>query len=145
MSKRILPFYKSCEGYRRHGGGFAFGPPVWVPCKNKAIVMMKVRQEGAVNRFPACQQCLDEANATLGIKVLDVKPIEPLQESFSSCDHAQAYLRKKGYKPMTNCNGEPYWQNGKAVDVLRSIFIRISVEGNWVLTVGGGKEIRKKL
>ncbi len=62
-----------CEGRRRYGGAFSFGPPVWKQCENEAIVMLTVKQE-KVDTLPACLKCWNEA-VEKGIHIMDVKPL----------------------------------------------------------------------
>lgn len=62
-----------CEGWRRYGGAFTLGPVRWEQCKEKATVMVTVKQEGGPKKtLPACDHCLREAQTTTGIKVLKV-------------------------------------------------------------------------
>ena len=72
---------RSCEGMRRHGGGaFSLGPPIWEKCKNKAVVILKIKQkdEKATN-MSACMQCWNEAqDPQWGIKILKAEPIKGL-------------------------------------------------------------------
>jgi len=63
-----------CEGWRRKGGAFSFGPVKWSQCENDAIVVLKVKQDDKVADFPACIECWNEANER-GIRVLEAKPI----------------------------------------------------------------------
>jgi hypothetical protein len=57
---------KQCEGWRRYGGVFTFGPVRWEQCKNDSIVMLTVRQEEEnthkmkTEELPSCQTCWDE-------------------------------------------------------------------------------------
>lgn len=63
-----------CEGWRRYGGAFTLGPVHWEQCKEKAVVMIKVKQEGKVDLLPACMTCWHEA-IRRGIKILEARPI----------------------------------------------------------------------
>jgi hypothetical protein len=62
-----------CQGYRRHGGAFTFGPVTWKQCTNDAIVMLTVKQEKA-ERLPACNDCWKEC-IEKGIKIIKAEPI----------------------------------------------------------------------
>jgi len=64
-----------CEGWRRHGGAFTFGPVKWVQCPESATVMLTVKQAGEKQKLPACPKCWQEARNTKGIVVLDAEPI----------------------------------------------------------------------
>lgn len=67
-----------CEGWRRYGGAFTFGPVRWEQCKNDAVVNLKVRQEGEVQEMPGCMECWNEAIENSGkIEILEAKPIDP--------------------------------------------------------------------
>ena len=50
-----------CEGWRRAGGAFTFGPVEWQQCTSIAIAILTVTQEGKTEQMPACQVCWDEA------------------------------------------------------------------------------------
>lgn len=64
-----------CEGWRRHGGAFTFGPVRWEQCRNDAVVLLTVEQGGEVLKdSPACAVCWEEGRSR-GIKQLDAKPI----------------------------------------------------------------------
>ena len=63
-----------CEGWRRYGGAFSFGPPKWVQCENEATVMMEVEQQEKVGKLPACMTCWKEA-VDSKMKVISVEPI----------------------------------------------------------------------
>ncbi len=64
-----------CEGYRRYGGAFSFGPVVWEQCKKKAIVELIVVQGKKQITFPACMTCWDEAISN-DIRIIKAKPIK---------------------------------------------------------------------
>jgi hypothetical protein len=64
-----------CEGFRRHGGAFSFGPVTWVQCTNEATAVIEVKQDGKTNKFPACDVCQQECGER-GIKVVSVTPVE---------------------------------------------------------------------
>jgi len=72
MGKKKIP---RCEGWRRHGGIFTFGPVTWTQCPESATVMLTVKQDGKKQKLPSCQKCWLEACSTKGIAVLDAKPI----------------------------------------------------------------------
>lgn len=63
-----------CQGWRRYGGVFTFGPVKWEQCTKRAVIMLTVRQEGKTETLPACKECWNETLLT-GIKVLASKPI----------------------------------------------------------------------
>lgn len=51
-----------CEGYRRYGGAFTFGPMKWEQCKEKAEFQITVKQEEeGTQTFPMCKTCWKEA------------------------------------------------------------------------------------
>lgn len=51
---------KQCEGWRRYGGVFTLGPVRWEQCKNTAVVILTVTQDGETKDFPACGKCWNE-------------------------------------------------------------------------------------
>ena len=63
-----------CEGWRRYGGAFTFGPVRWEQCKNLAVVTLTVVQDGITQDMPACMVCWQEALSN-GIKVEAAVPI----------------------------------------------------------------------
>lgn len=67
-----------CEGWRRYGGAFTFGPVTWKQCEEKATVMVegKNAQETLYKTIPMCDTCLREAQTTIGVKVRKVEPIK---------------------------------------------------------------------
>ena len=65
-----------CEGYRRYGGAFTFGPVIWRQCENEAMVMLEVKQkEEGVYKGPACGECWQEAIGNDKIEIISVEPI----------------------------------------------------------------------
>lgn len=64
-----------CEGWRRYGGAFSFGPPQWRQCENAATMVLTVTQKDVTQDVPACNECWGEACATDGIKIVEAKPI----------------------------------------------------------------------
>jgi hypothetical protein len=66
---------KQCEGYRRHGNAFSFGPVTWKRCENNADVELVVVQDEEESTFPACIVCWDEAIGNDKIQVKDAKPL----------------------------------------------------------------------
>ncbi len=64
-----------CEGWRRYGGAFTFGPVKWAQCDNNAIVVLRVEQE-KIEELPACAECWQEALDNK-MEILEVKPIIP--------------------------------------------------------------------
>lgn len=74
-----------CEGWRRYGGAFSFGPVTWRQCENEAVVLLTVMQDGKrQDAVPACetclQECLDRHMTVLGIETIERVQAE-LQES----------------------------------------------------------------
>ena len=70
-----------CEGWRRHGGVWTFGPVKWEQCTNEAEVMLTVKQEGKKETLPACKTCWQEAIDNEGIEIISAAPIGPKQEA----------------------------------------------------------------
>ena len=65
-----------CEGHRKHGGPFTFGPVTWVQCNNRAEVILDVTQpDTGREQLPACKVCWNEAIAKDGIIIHGVVPI----------------------------------------------------------------------
>ena len=64
-----------CEGWRRKGGAFLFGPAVWSQCENKATVMLEVVQDGKSIESPACFTCWSEVIAG-EFEIASAKPQE---------------------------------------------------------------------
>lgn len=64
-----------CEGYRRYGGAFSFGPVKWVACEEKAIVRILVVQDGVEKGYNGCLQCWNECIASKAITVIRAIPI----------------------------------------------------------------------
>lgn len=71
MSKIPKP---RCEGWRRYGGVFTFGPVKWVQCKERGIVSLTVKQDGKTQTLPSCKTCWNEA-IEKGIKITKATPI----------------------------------------------------------------------
>lgn len=67
-----------CEGYRRYGGAFTFGPVRWERCKEDAVVLLTMTQEGKESKLPSCLRCWKEARDYPGIviKAVDTLPEE---------------------------------------------------------------------
>jgi hypothetical protein len=64
-----------CEGYRRRGGAFTFGPVSWAQCENRAVVFVTIDQGGEITKdCPCCLECWSEG-IEQGIKQIDAKPI----------------------------------------------------------------------
>ena len=63
-----------CEGWRRYGGAFTFGPVKWEQCKNEAVVVLKVKQEKTED-LPSCIDCWNEA-IERKIKIISSNPIK---------------------------------------------------------------------
>lgn len=67
-----------CDAWRRKGGAFTLGPPVWRQCENAAIVLLTIQQEDKLVDSPACVVCWEEGRQA-GLKYLDVKPVTPAE------------------------------------------------------------------
>lgn len=65
---------KRCEGWRRYGGAFTFGPVKWEQCKNEGIVFIKFKDDGKIKTLPACKECWNECLSN-GIEIIEVRPI----------------------------------------------------------------------
>lgn len=65
---------QDCRGWRRYGGIFTMGRPIWEQCPEPATVVLTVRQEGVQQEFPACQACWQECIEN-AVEILDVRPI----------------------------------------------------------------------
>lgn len=63
-----------CEGWRRNGGAFTLGPVKWEQCKNDAIAIIKVVQDGKAEDFPACSICWKEC-IDKGIEIKGAQPV----------------------------------------------------------------------
>ena len=65
-----------CEGWRRKGGMFTFGPVHWSQCENNAIVTITVKQDGTKQKpLPACKKCWHECIESKDIAVILVVPL----------------------------------------------------------------------
>jgi len=76
FQKKIVEVTMRCEGWRRYGGAFSFGPVKWEQCKNEAIVMLELKQDGKIEKLPGCMTCWQEAINTKAIEIISVVPIE---------------------------------------------------------------------
>lgn len=65
-----------CEGWRRYGGAFSLGPVKWEQCKEDAIVMLTVVQDGKTEKLPACKTCWKECIE----KNIRIEKVEPEDE-----------------------------------------------------------------
>ena len=66
-----------CEGWRRTGGAFTFGPVQWDQCKNTPVAIIVIKQGGKQEKpMPACLTCWEECENTKGITVISAKPIK---------------------------------------------------------------------
>jgi len=70
-----------CQGWRRYGGVFTIGIPVWEQCKEVGTVMIKFKDEKGVRQLPACPHCWKETMKQEGLKILSVTPILPETEN----------------------------------------------------------------
>jgi hypothetical protein len=66
-----------CQGWRRDGGAFTFGPVRWAQCREEAVVELEVRNYGQAKfkKLPACLTCWKEALKTDGMEVKKVRPL----------------------------------------------------------------------
>lgn len=80
-----------CEGWRRHGGVFTFGPVTWEQCEAKGIVALKFKDadSGKVKTLPACKKCWAECLAT-GVTIIEARPIAPNAPLSRPKDRSQA-------------------------------------------------------
>jgi hypothetical protein len=65
-----------CEGWRRTGGAFTFGPVKWEQCENSALVMLTVVQNAKKEELPACRKCWNEAIENK----IEISAVVPLPE-----------------------------------------------------------------
>jgi hypothetical protein len=63
-----------CEGWRRTGGAFTFGPVKWEQCTEDAIVNLVVTQKDKQETLPACKTCWQECIDNK-IEINEAKPI----------------------------------------------------------------------
>jgi hypothetical protein len=64
-----------CDGWRRTGGAFTFGPPEWKRCERIANVRLTTKDEaGLIRDFPVCPDCWHEA-IIIGVHILQAVPI----------------------------------------------------------------------
>jgi hypothetical protein len=50
-----------CEGYRRKHNFMTLGGRVeWEQCTNEAIMVLEVKQDEGIGKFPACEKCYEE-------------------------------------------------------------------------------------
>lgn len=78
-----------CEGWRRKGGAFSFGPVTWSQCENEATVTLEVVQDGKSIAFPACFTCWSEAIA----KEFEIASAEP-QEQRTTKQSARSLIKQ---------------------------------------------------
>lgn len=74
-----------CEGWRRYGGAFSFGPVVWRQCDNDAVVVVESEQEGEVTKTPVCMNCWNEGIET-GIRIIRVAHIKEDEKDVRGSD-----------------------------------------------------------
>ena len=74
-----------CQGWRRYGGAFTMGRPIWEQCKEPATVVLTVRQDDRRQEMPACATCWQEA-IDRGIEVLDAWPIAGVITSVAAAE-----------------------------------------------------------
>ena len=66
-----------CEGFHKIGGTWSVGGlPVWQQCKNDAIVMLTVVQNGKDESLPACNECWKESIENKFIEIINVEPLK---------------------------------------------------------------------
>lgn len=63
-----------CQGWRRYGGAFTFGPVKWEQCKDMPTVMLKVKQGGKTEEMLACPACWQESIANQ-LEIVGATPI----------------------------------------------------------------------
>ena len=68
-----------CEGWRRKGGAFTFGPVNWSQCENDAIVNITVTQDGKTETMPGCKTCWNEAIDNK-IEISEVVPMKDTKQ-----------------------------------------------------------------
>ena len=66
---------KQCEGWRRSGGAFSFGPVKWEQCKKDAVVELVVIQDKKETTIPSCMICWDKAMGNDKIKIKHAEPL----------------------------------------------------------------------
>jgi hypothetical protein len=65
-----------CQGWRRYGGMFTFGPVRWVQCKNKGVALLTTynSDNGEIQKpKPACVDCWIEC---IESEVLIIKAVQ---------------------------------------------------------------------
>jgi len=73
-----------CEGWRRHGGAFSFGPPKWEQCENDATVTIELKHEGKIFTVPGCNICWQECIDNKTMDVISIKPLaDEIEEALS--------------------------------------------------------------
>jgi hypothetical protein len=72
-----------CEGWRRYGGAFTLGPVTWKQCKNEAIVILEVVQDGKIESLPGCATCWQEAIDN-GIQINSSRPTKRASDGLES-------------------------------------------------------------
>ena len=72
-----------CQGWRRRGGMFSFGPPVWARCENRATVNITVTQDGKTEIMHACMRCWGEA---LENDAMVIRAVAPIRRPINSDD-----------------------------------------------------------
>lgn len=74
---KATQYVPSCEGYRRKGGAFTFGPPRWIKCENDATATIEFKQGNEdIATLPACTKCWNECIENKDIAIISVKPIK---------------------------------------------------------------------
>ena len=73
---------QQCEGWKRTGGAFSFGPVRWDQCENDATVTLTVKQKEEsgckwvkLKPLPSCTDCWNECIESKAIKVIEAVPI----------------------------------------------------------------------
>ena len=64
-----------CEGWRRYGGAFTFGPVEWKQCAKDGIVLIRFMDGKEERTLPACFECWQECIDNK-VKILEVSPIQ---------------------------------------------------------------------
>ena len=63
-----------CEGWRRYGGAFTFGPPQWVQCHEDATVLITHKTKDGEETTPGCNRCWEECIEN-NVEIIKVVPI----------------------------------------------------------------------
>ena len=81
MAEQEKTWKNRCEGWRRHGGAFTFGPVTWEQCEEEGEVMLTVKQDDETTTLPACKTCWQECIDNEKIEVVSAVPIVEKENS----------------------------------------------------------------